>query len=141
MKIKVQANELADLVNVCSMAISAKPMKPIYECVHLSAKSEEGIPTLTMVGKDVGTAIRKVTDRAVVEEDGEALIPARKLLSYLKLMDGEISLNVDEKFSATLKEKGKKVTILCMNPEEYEPGLTEMENAQEYGWTVSTLKR
>lgn len=131
MKIKMQANDLADLVNVCSMAISAKPMKPIYECVHLSAKSEDGIPTLTMVGKDVGTAIRKVTDRAVVEEDGEALIPARKLLSYLKLMDGEISLNVDEKFSATLKEKGKKVTILCMNPEEYEPGLTEMENAQE----------
>lgn len=131
MKITMQAKDMENMVNVCSMAISGKPMNPVNECVHLQAKQDEGTPLLTMIGKDVGLAIQKVTDRVVVVEDGEALIPAKTLLNFLKLMDDEVTLTVDGKNMATLKSKGKKANIACINGADYEPGLIEMENPHE----------
>lgn len=128
MKITMQSSLLADMVSVCSMAISSKPMKPVYECVYLEANSDKSIPLVTVVGKDSGTAIRKVTDQAEVMEDGQALIPAKTLLNFLKLMDGEVALSV-EGITATLKSKGKKVNITCLPGAEYEPGFTEIPKA------------
>ena len=125
----MQSSLLADMVSVCSMAISNKPMKPVYECVYLETNSEKSIPLVTVVGKDSGTAIRKVTDKAEVMEDGQALIPAKTLLSFLKLMDGEVTLTV-EGITATLKSKGKKVNITCLPGAEYEPGFTEIPDAE-----------
>lgn len=130
MKITMQSSLLADMVSVCSMAISSKPMKPIYECVYLEANSDKSIPLVTVVGKDSGTAIRKVTDKAEVMEDGQALIPAKTLLNFLKLMDGEVTLAV-EGITATLKSKGKKVNITCLPGAEYEPGFTQIKQDQQ----------
>ena len=129
MKITMQSSLLADMVSVCSMAISSKPMKPVYECVYLEANSDKSIPLVTVVGKDSGTAIRKVTDKAEVMEDGQALIPAKTLLSFLKLMDGDVTLTV-EGINATLKSKGKKVNITCLPGAEYEPGFTEIPSPE-----------
>lgn len=129
MKITMQSSLLADMVSVCSMAISSKPMKPVYECVYLEANSDKSIPLVTVVGKDSGTAIRKVTDKAEVMEDGQALIPAKTLLSFLKLMDGDVTLTV-EGVSATLKSNGKKVNITCLPGAEYEPGFTEIPSPE-----------
>ena len=131
MKFSMQATDFADMVSVCSLAISARPLRPVNECVYLQARMDEGIPMLVMIGKDAGAAIQKVSDRATVEEDGEALIPAKTLLSYLKLMDGDVLLTVDGKNQATLKSKGKKVNISCMDGAEFEPGMTRMENPNE----------
>ena len=131
MKFTMQASELADMVSVCSLAISARPLRPVNECVYLQAKQDAGIPMLVMIGKDAGAAIQKVSDRAIVEEDGEALIPAKTLLSYLKLMDGDVTLDVNDKLQATLKSKGKKVNISCMDGAEFEPGMTEIQNPNE----------
>ena len=131
MKFSIQASDLAEMVSVCSMAISARPLRPVNECVYLQARQDEGIPMLVMLGKDAGAAVRKVTDRAVVEEDGEALIPAKTLLSYLKLMDGDVTLTVDSRQQATLKGKNKKVNITCMDGAEFEPGMTEIHGANE----------
>ena len=131
MKFTMQSNDFADMVNVCGMAISARPLRPVNECVYLQARMDDGIPILVMIAKDAGAAIQKVSDRAIVEEDGEALIPAKTLLSYLKLMDGEVTLTVDGKNQATLKSKGKKVNITCMDGAEFEPGMTKMENPNE----------
>lgn len=128
MKITMQSSLLADMVSVCSMAISSKPMKPVYECVYLEANSDKSIPLVTVVGKDSGTAIRKVTDKAEVMEDGQALIPAKTLLNFLKLMEGEVTLTV-EGITATLKSKGKKANITCLPGAEYEPGFTEIHKA------------
>ena len=146
MKLVMQASDLAEMVNVCGLAISSRPMRPINECVYLQARQGQGIPMLTMIGKDMGIGIQKVTDRVTVMEDGEALIPAKTLLGFLKLMDGEVTLTVDEKNQATLKSKGKKVNILCMDGAEFEPGLTEIEkpheckmNGLDYGTLVNSV--
>ena len=131
MKIQMEAKELANLVSVAAQAISSKPMKPENECVYVSARKNEGIPLLTVIGKDVGIAIQKVTERVEVIDGGDALIPAKTLLSFLKLIDGDMTLTVDEKNAATLKAKGKKINIACIGGAEYEPGLTVINDAKE----------
>ena len=131
MKIRMEAKELANLVSVAAQAISSKPMKLENECVYVSARKNEGIPLLTVIGKDVGIAIQKVTERVEVIDGGYALIPAKTLLSFLKLIDGDMTLTVDEKNAATLKAKGKKINIACMGGAEYEPGLTVINDAKE----------
>ena len=131
MKLVMQANDLAEMVSVCGLAISSRPMRPVNECVYMQARQAEGIPMLTMIGKDMGIGIQKVTDRVTVMEDGEALIPAKTLGGFLKLMDGEVTLTVDEKNQATLKSKGKKVNISCLDGAEFEPGLTEIQKLNE----------
>ena len=128
MKITIQASDLADMLSVCSMAVSARPLRPINECAYISARQSDGIPLLTMLCKDMGVGIQKVSDRVTVQEDGAALIPAKTLLNFLKLMEGEVTLTVDEKNQATLKGKGKKCNILCMDGAEFEPGFTEIQN-------------
>lgn len=131
MKLTIQSSELASMVSVCSMAISARPMRPINECVYLAARQGDGIPMLTCIGKDSGLCIQKVTDKTTVIEDGDALIPAKTLLNFVKLMEDEVTLTVDDKLQATLKCRGKKVNISCMDGAEFEPGLTQIVNANE----------
>ena len=79
MKITMQSSLLADMVSVCSMAISNKPMKPVYECVYLETNSEKSIPLVTVVGKDSGTAIGFAgiieVEAGVYEDCGVALGP------------------------------------------------------------------
>lgn len=146
MKLTMKAEELAEMVNICAMAIGARVVKPEYECVHIDACSDRGIPRLTVTGQDTGNLIRKITDSVTVEENGQALIPAKTLLNFLKLMDGDVTLKADGNNAATLKGKGKKVTITCMDLDEYESSEMQMEkchevrmNGLDYGTLVNSV--
>ena len=129
MKIKIDARAFEDLVSVSAQAISNKPMKPEYECVYIETQSDSGIPLMTVLAKDAGIAIKKATDNLQVEEEGEALIPAKTLLSFLKLMKGDVELTVDSNFKATMKCGSKRVSIACMNSEDEFSELTPLEDA------------
>lgn len=129
MKIKIDARVFEDMVSVSAQAISAKPMKPEYECVYIETQSDSGIPLMTALAKDAGIAIKKATDHLDVLEEGEALIPAKTLLSFLKLMKGDVELAVDENCKATMKCGSKRVAISCMNTEDASSDFLPMENA------------
>ena len=107
------------MVATAAQAISGKPIVPAYECVYVRVSSETGSPIMTVLGKDAGLAIMKATDRIVAMEDGEALIPAKTLLAFLKLMDGEMTVEVDSHFKCQMKCGGKKTAINCMDTEDY----------------------
>ena len=119
MKFKIQSDEFANMVATAAQAISSKPMFPAYECVFVKVSSESGSPIMTILGKDAGIAIMKSTDRIVAMEDGEALIPAKTLLAFLKLMDGEMTVEVDSRFKCQMKCGGKKTAINCMDTADY----------------------
>ena len=119
MKFKIQSKEFAEMVATASQAISGKPIIPAYECVFVRVSSETGSPIMTVLGKDAGMAIAKSTDRIVAIEDGEALIPAKTLLAFLKLMNGEMTVDVDENFKCQMKCGGKKTSVSCMDTADY----------------------
>lgn len=117
MKFQIDARVFEDLVSVAAQAISSKPMKPEYECVFVEVCMDEGIPAMTVMGRDSGMAIKKSTDNIQVDEEGEALIPAKTLLSFLKLMKGPVTVTVDSQFKATLKCGSKRTNLVGLDPD------------------------
>lgn len=128
MKIQVDARVLEDVVSTAAQAISSKPMNAESECVYVSVDSSNGTPIMTVQAKDAGMIIRKVTDNIKAMEDGEALIPAKTLLAFLKLMKGDLTLTVDSG-KCTLKNGPKKSTITCVAAEDYNPDFADMTGA------------
>lgn len=126
MKITIDAKEFEKLVSAAAQAISSKPMKPEYECVYVEVTSDSGSPIMTVMGKDVGIAIKRATDAIESREDGTALIPAKTLENYLKLMDGPVKMDVNANFLCTLKCGGKKATISCMDASDYNPDFQDL---------------
>lgn len=119
MKIQIDAKELEEVIKTSAQAISSRPINAESECVYLEVSSEKGVPAMLAQAKDSGIIIRKTTDRLTVIEDGYALIPAKTILAFLKLMDGDVTLTVDDNLKCTVKCGGKKSVIACLDAEDY----------------------
>ena len=138
MQIKIDARVLESIVSTVAQAISSKPTKPEYECVYMNVNANSGKPFLAVQAQDNGIAIRKVTDELDVMDDGIALIPAKTLLSFLKLMKGEVTLTMDSNGTkCTLKNGGKKSTISCMDADDYNPDFADLPDADTVSMSAS----
>ena len=126
MKIQIEAKLLEDLVGTVSQAIGSRPVRQENECVFIEVHSDSGTPIMTAFASDNGTAIRKVTDRITAIEDGCALIPAKQMMAFVKLMDGDVMMTVDDHFKCTLKCGAKKVSISCMDSCDYNADFVDM---------------
>ena len=120
MDIRIDAKVFEELVATAAQALPSKAVKPEQECVYVEVTSDSGSPIMTVLAKGDGMMIKKATDDIVSEEDGAALIPAKTLLNFLKLMTGEVRLTVDSHFKATLKCSGKRSAISCMDTEDFD---------------------
>lgn len=126
MKIQIEAKLLEDLVGTVAQAIGSRPVRQENECVFIDVHSDSGTPIMTAFASDNGTAIRKVTDRITAIEDGCALIPAKQMMAFVKLMDGDVTMTVDDHFKCTLKCGAKKVSISCMDSCDYNADFVDM---------------
>ena len=120
MEIRIDAKVFEELVATAAQALPSKAVKPEQECVYVEVTSDSGSPIMTVLAKGDGMMIKKATDDIVSEEDGAALIPAKTLLNFLKLMTGEVRMTVDSHFKATLKCGGKRSAISCMDTEDFD---------------------
>lgn len=127
MKIKVDAKVLEEVVSTAAQAISNKMIRPSDECVFFDIGEHNGTPVMTVQGHGDGLKIQKSTDSVIVMEDGCALIPAKMLLAFLKLMDGDVTLEADGQ-KAVLKCGGKKSSISCMDASDFSTDFTIMQD-------------
>lgn len=127
MKIKVDARVLEDVVSTAAQAITNKMIRPSDECVFIDIGESNGMPIMTVQGHGDGLKIQKSTDSVIVMEDGCALIPAKMLLAFLKLMDGDVTLEADGQ-KAVLKCSGKKSSISCMDASDFSTDFTIMQD-------------
>lgn len=127
MKIQIDAGLLWEMASTAAQAISGKPFRPEYECLYIRVSEESGSPVMTVMGKDSGIAIARATDKIIAVEDGEALIPAKLLLAFTKLMKGDVTLEVDGKLRCTMKCGAKKTSISGMDPADFPAEFTAME--------------
>lgn len=127
MKIKVDAKVLEEVVSTAAQAISNKMIRPSDECVFFDIGEHNGTPVMTVQGHGDGLKIQKSTDSVIVMEDGCALIPAKMLLAFLKLMDGDVTLEADGQ-KAVLKCGGKKTSISCMDASDFSTDFTIMQD-------------
>ena len=99
MKFSINQNELQEALGVVSKASTTRAALPILSGVLLRAAND----SLTLEATDLNLSIRS-TLPALIEEEGEALVPASLLVNIVKkLPDAAVHISSDE----------ENITILC----------------------------
>ncbi|MHC4810101.1 MAG: DNA polymerase III subunit beta [Planctomycetota bacterium] len=92
MMVTCKRAELADAVGGIARVVPPRNPSEALRCVHLVA--EHGVLRLAATDAEIG--LRLVLDSVVVDQDGEALIPADRLAEIVRSCDGEsIQLRTD----------------------------------------------
>lgn len=130
MKFQIDAGLLVDMVSTVAQAITAKPVNSECECAYIRVTDESGSSIMSVMARDSGLAIAKSTDKITAIEDGEALIPAKTLLAYAKLMNGDVTVSVDDKQKCTMKCGAKKTSIVGMDADMFQSDFSAVPDAR-----------
>jgi DNA polymerase-3 subunit beta len=115
MKIRCEKSSFFDAVSVVSRAVSGRSSLPILEGILLRA-FDGG---LELSGYDLDTGISTKIE-AVVEKQGEIVLPARVLLDIARRLPGEFAtIWVGEKCLTEIKSGAAEYTLLGMPAEEF----------------------
>jgi len=85
MKIKCNKDHLSNAWSIATAVVPSKPIRPILSHIKLSAGSDG----LELFATDMEIGVRYTVPEAIIEEEGEALIPASLMGSILRDAWGE----------------------------------------------------
>lgn len=135
MKIICDGADLSDAVLKVSKGTSNKTTNPILEGIKVVA--EEDFVTLTAT--DLELSIEK-TIRAMVQIEGEMVVPGRFFSEYIKKLNNEqIELSLDDKNMLSIKYTDSVGKIQCLNANEF-PMVKKLEDAKFFEMTEKDLK-
>ena len=115
MLIRIQTDEMNYGLGMVIRAISARPVKQVYEGVLIETE-EDGL-MLTCTDGEISIKARV---NATVEEDGVALLPARLFAEMMRKQPaGEVEISVDARMRATIRSRGSNTSMACMAAEDF----------------------
>jgi DNA polymerase III subunit beta len=95
MKTRLPRQEFLDALVAVAAVASGRTTKPILSCVKVATEAE----TIELSATDGELALRLAVSSFAVEEPGEAVVSAERLLSIVREMpDAEIRLTADERY-------------------------------------------
>jgi DNA polymerase III subunit beta len=94
MKIKFEPGSILGPLTLAASAAPAKAKIPVLSHILMRAAGE----ALSITGFDMTTQVTSRTDDVIIEEEGEACIPAQRLLSLVRGLprEAEATLSVDD---------------------------------------------
>lgn len=115
MQIVLNVSDLLDGLNTVTRALSARPVKQILEGVLIEAQDD----AVTLTCSDGSLTIER-TLAADVKENGRAVLPG-KLFTELarKLPGGQVSINVSDNRTASIRCMSSRSNLSVMNAIEY----------------------
>lgn len=133
MKIRFYRNDLIDIVNIVSKAISSKSVLPILSALKIIATTDG---TVTFEATCIAMSI-KHTAPAQVKQGGEIAVEARIFSEIIKrFSDNEIDFESDAEYVIQLKSGKSKFKIQGLSADEF-PQTAEIEN--KYNFMMSPL--
>ncbi len=142
MKVICDRAALADALNVVAGVVATRTPKPVYACVKFAAGSGEAGLTMTATDGEVG--LRMGVDQVSVEQPGEALVPADKLLQIVRSsFDPTLTIEVKEN-AAHVKGADAHFTIYGYDPKEFpeiKPGEQEDGGTLDCELPAATLQK
>lgn len=115
MHFRIQTDEMNYGLGMVTRAISARPVKQVYEGV-LVETVEDGL-NLTCTDGEI-TIKAKVS--AMIEEEGCALLPAKLFAEMMRKQPaGEVDVKVDERLRAVIRSRGSNTSMACMAAEDF----------------------
>lgn len=115
MKLTAESSSLRAVLKAATDVAPAKGIVPEYSCVYLCTQ-DDGI---RVYAHSQDMELEQFCP-ALIEEEGEALVPARMLLDYVSLADEQVSLSTNRNI-LTVKSGRKKSTVTCMEASRFSP--------------------
>ena len=108
MKVICDRGALVDLMNVCSGVIVSRTPKPVLTCVKMSA----GDGMLTLSATDQEIAVKVTTPKVEINEPGEALVAADKLLQIVRESnDPTLTIESESDSSVTIRGEDARYKV------------------------------
>ena len=137
MKIIFKRDEISVAVAPLMSAVSGKSSMTTTEGILIDAKFPD---ICTMTTYDLQKGVR-ITVEAKVIEEGCYIINAQKFVQTLRVMEGEeITLTVDQKFSATIISGRSSHKMIAIAGEDF-PVIPELTSDRSFMISQSVLKR
>jgi len=115
MHFRVQTDEINYGLGMVIRAISARPVKQVYDGVLIETMDDGLVLTCTD-----GEISIKAQVSAIVEEDGCALLPAKLFAEMMRKQPaGEVDVQVDERLRAAIRSRGSNTSMACMSAEDF----------------------
>ena len=115
MHFKVQTDEINFGLSMVTRAISARPIKQVYDGVLV--ETDEDALVLTCTDGEISI---KAKVSAMVEEDGCALLPAKLFAEMMRKQPaGEVDVNIDGNQRAMIRSRGSHTSMACMAAEDF----------------------
>jgi DNA polymerase III subunit beta len=107
MKTRLPRQEFLDALVAVAAVASARTTKPILSCVRIASEGD----TIELSATDGELALRLAVSSFAVEEPGEVVVPADRLLGIVREMpDAEIRLTADDRY-AVVRGAGSEFKI------------------------------
>ncbi len=136
MNIKCEKNILLNNINIVLKSVASRTTLPILECILLIADKEG----FRLISNDLELGIETSNIEADILEKGMVALEAKIFSDIIRSMpDGDISITVDEKNVAVIKNGKTEFKILGQNGEEF-PTLDKVEKEEKYSISSSLLK-
>lgn len=136
MKITVDSELLADALEEASKAISNKAINPILSGFLIRA-NESGVD---ITGKDDRVTIQSYIPGEHVDiiRQGSVVFP-KLFQEIIKKINGEVLIDVNDKFEASITSKNKEVEIVGLDPSEF-PKTPEIDRDETVSISGEDLK-
>ncbi len=134
MKVIAQTAALQEALTLVGSIVQARTPKPVLQCVKLVAADN----SLTLLSTDLEAGARFQINAVQIEEEGEALIPASRLMGIVRESSDE-SLTIEtEKDACHIRGKGTHFKVFGYDPAEY-PAVAEFAEAADFTVSAGTL--
>ena len=129
----VNASDINAGMSLVSHALSARPMRQVYESVLIETADEGIYLTCTDGEMTIRTRVN-----ATITEEGVALMPAKLFGELLRKLSGEIDIAIDKRFRAEIKAQGSNTNMAGTDAGEF-PDVPEVQD-QEFTVEVAREK-
>lgn len=117
MKTILPKQDFQDALSAVATLAGGRTTRPILGCVRLSVQREQ----LELSATDGEAGLRLGVAALSVEEDGETVVPADRLLAIVREMaDAEVSLQADDRY-CVIRGEGSEFRIFVMSPADFPP--------------------
>lgn len=121
MHFSANASDINQGMSLVSHALSARPIRTIFEGVLIET-ADEGVYFTCSDGE---MTIRTRINATVIEE-GVAVMPAKLFGELLRKLSGEIDISIDRNFRATIRAQGSNTSMAGVNAAEF-PDVLEVK--------------
>jgi len=128
MKVIAQTAALQEALTLAGSIVATRTPKPVLQCVKLVAAEN----MLTLLATDLEVGCRYHVTAVQVEEEGEALVPADRIIGIVRESTDEESLTLEtEKESCHVRGSGSHFKVFGYDPGEY-PSVAEFAETGDF---------